>query len=132
MITHQCLYMKHQLSKYVPTSNLVSIQVINSIGFHVQQRLYFLCRLRIFGVEQKIMYLFYQAVIESIIRYGITVWFDKLTIQVKSKLAHLLKIAMKTIGKNKCLSLVSLYEQSVLRKSHKILADPLHILHIHE
>ncbi len=28
----QCLYMKHQLSKYVPTSTLISIWMINSAG----------------------------------------------------------------------------------------------------
>ncbi len=75
------------------------------------------------------MYLFYQAVIESIIRYGIPVWFGNLTIQVKSKLARLLKIAMKTIGRKEYLSLESLHEQSVLREAHQILANPLHVLH---
>ncbi len=45
------------------------------------------------------MFLFYRAVTESIIRYGITVWFGNLAIQVKSKLACLVKIAVKTIGR---------------------------------
>ncbi len=102
---------------------------VDAICSRVQQKLYFLRRLRIFRVEQKIMYLFYQAVIESIIRYGITVWFGNLTIQVKSKLACLLKIAMKTIGRKEYLSLESLYEQLVLREAHTILDDPLHVLH---
>ncbi len=131
MITHQFLYMKHQLIKYVPTSTLVSIWMINHI--HVDaicSLMYFLRRL--LGVEQKIMYLFYQAVIESVIRYAITVWFGNLTIQVKSKLARLLKIAMKTIGRKKYLSLESLYEQSVLREAHQMLANPIHVLHTYE
>ncbi len=81
-----------------------------------------------FRMEQKIMYLFYQTVIESIIRYDIMVWFGNLTIQVKSKLACLLKIAIKTIGRKEYFSLESLYEQSVLREAHKILDDPLHVL----
>ncbi len=50
------------------------------------------------------------------------VWFGNLTIQVKSKLARLLKIAMKTIGRKEYLSLESLYEQLVLREAHQILA----------
>ncbi len=53
-----------------------------------------------------------------------------LTIQVKSKLVRLLKIAMKTIRRKENLSLESLYEQSVLREAHTILANPLHVLHI--
>ncbi len=52
-----------------------------------------------------------------------------LTIQVKSKLARLLKITMKTIRRKEHLSLESLYEQSVLREAHKILANPIHALH---
>ncbi len=43
---------------------------VDIICSRVQQRLYFLRRRRIFGVEQTIVYLFYQAV-ESIIRYAL-------------------------------------------------------------
>lgn len=54
------------------------------------------------------MCLFCQAVIESIIRYGIMVWFGNRTAQAKSKLARLVKIAMKTIGKKEHQSFESL------------------------
>ncbi|XDV21520.1 hypothetical protein PO909_026611 [Leuciscus waleckii] len=102
---------------------------VDTICSCMQQRLYFLRRLRLYGVDQKIMWLFYSAVIESIVRYGITVWFGNLTIQVKSKLARLVRIAVKTIGRKEILSLESLYEQSVLREAHKIVVDPLHVLY---
>ena len=39
-----------------------------------QRRLYFLRRLRAYGVEQRFMLLLYHAVLERIIRYGINAW----------------------------------------------------------
>lgn len=51
-----------------------------------------------------------------------------LTVQAKTKLGCLVKIAMKIAGKGEYEAIQSLYEQSVLREAHKILADPLHIL----
>lgn len=45
----------------------------------LQQRLHFVRRLRLHGVDQKRMLVFYQAVLESLIRYGITAWFGNLS-----------------------------------------------------
>ncbi len=45
---------------------------VNSLCSRFQQRLYFLRRLNVFGVNQRILFLFYQSVFESLIRYGIT------------------------------------------------------------
>ncbi len=53
----------------------------NTVTYSMQQRLCFLRRLRLFGVEQKIMFLFYRAVTESIIRYGIR--FGLVTLQFR-------------------------------------------------
>ncbi len=47
---------------------------VNSLCARLQQRLYFLRRLKVFGVNQRILFLFYQSVFESLIRYGITAW----------------------------------------------------------
>ncbi len=54
---------------------------VDSICSRVQQRLHFLLRLRVYGVQQKVMYLFYQAVIGSVLHYGYTVWFGNITVQ---------------------------------------------------
>lgn len=94
----------------------------------VQQRLNFLQRLRVYGVEQKVMYLFYHAVIESIIHYGYTVWFGNITVQSKAKLACLVKMAMKIIGKRQYQSLEYSYEQSIIKEGTKIVSDPSHNL----
>ncbi len=45
----------------------------------VSQRLHFLRRLRVFGIEKDIMITFYRAAIESIIRYGIMLWYGNLS-----------------------------------------------------
>ncbi len=51
-----------------------SVQVEN-VCIRVQQRLYFLRRLRVFGVNQKVLLLFYHAVIESILIWHLSlVW----------------------------------------------------------
>lgn len=54
--------------------------LIDSLCFRLQQRLYFFRMLRLFVVDQRIMFIFYQAVLESLVRYGILVWFGKLTV----------------------------------------------------
>ncbi len=83
---------------------------VDSICSRVQQRLHFLRRLRVYGVQQKVMYLFYQAVIGSVLHYGYTVWFGNITVQSKAKLARLVKTAMGIIGKREYQTLESSYE----------------------
>ncbi len=86
MFIHETSLKQVRSHKYLGThmDNKLREEIhVDTICSRMQQRLYFLCRLRLFGVEQKIMFLFYRAVTESIC-YGITVWFGNLAIQVKS------------------------------------------------
>ncbi len=102
---------------------------VDGICSRVQQRLHFLRILRVYGVQQKVMYLFYKAVIGSVLHYGYTVWFGNITVQSKAKLAHLVKTAMGIIVKREYQTLESSYEQSVLKEVTKILSDPSHSLY---
>lgn len=86
----------------------------------------FLWRLRLFGVNKKLMMLFYKAVLESIVRYGITVWFGNLSVQCKSKLMHLLKTAWKIVGHDEYFNPQVLYENCVLNQVEWIVNDPTH------
>lgn len=95
----------------------------------LHQRLYFLRRLRFYGVNKKIMMLFYKAVLESIVKYGVTVWFGNLSIQLKSKLSHLVLTALKTVGNEESLNLQQLFENSTLNQVQKIVGDQTHFLH---
>lgn len=82
----------------------------------VQQRLYFffLRWLRVFGINLQALFLFYQAVLESIIRYGMTAWDGNLSVQLRARLSRLEQTAMRVIGRTGNPSLQAIYEQSVL------------------
>ena len=100
---------------------------VESLCSRLQQRLYFLRRLRVYGVDKSIMFLFYQAVLESLVRYGMSSWYGNLTAKLKTKLARLVHTAMKVIGKSDYQTLQSIYQQTVFRQAQRI--DPFHILH---
>ena len=71
------------------------------------------------------MSLFYHAVLESIMRYGITAWYGNLTVQSKSQIARLVQTAMKMMGVKKHPSLQNIYEQSIIRQAQHMVS---HIL----
>ena len=67
---------------------------------------------------------FYQAVLESILRYGMLAWYGNFPVQLKSKIGHLIQSAMKVMGRSEKLPLQSIYELSLysdkLRKFYLI------------
>ncbi len=65
------------------------------------------------------MLTFYQAVLESLIRFSVTVWFGNLSVLVKNKLLWLIDTAWKIIGVKEHLSMQGIYEQATLRQSSK-------------
>ena len=75
------------------------------------------------------MIVFYQAVVESLIRYGITAWFGNLSIVLRAKLIRLMNTAWKIIGVKEYPPLQVIYEQATLRQANKIVSDPSHVLH---
>ncbi len=105
-----------------------SVQVEN-VCIRIQQRLYFLRRLRVFGVNQKVLLLFYHAVIESIFRYGISAWFGNLSVHLKAQITRLTQRAMKIMGVKQHPTPQALFEETVTRQAQKIISDPTHVLH---
>ena len=88
-------------TKYLGThsdSQLQWAQHVEYVRLRISQRLHFLRRLIVHGVDKSMMLWFYGAAIESIIHYGITTWFIKLSIKLKSQLQNLIKRAGKVIG----------------------------------
>lgn len=73
------------------------------------------------------MFSFYHAVLESIIRYGMTAWFGSLSVHVKSKLQRLVQGAMKVLGRTETLPHRVVYEQCVHRQAQRVLLDPSEI-----
>ncbi len=102
---------------------------VDYVCTRASQRLHFLRRLRVYGVDKSIMLLFYRLTIESIICYGFTNWFGNFTVKLRSQLQNVLRRAGKIIGMLSPLSLQDIFERSVRKQSLKIIGDPSHILH---
>jgi len=103
VIIHGNIIEKVSIYKYLGVymdNSLCWSSHINTLCCRLQQSLYFLRRLKVFGLNQRILFLLYQSVFESLIRYGITAWYGNLTVQSKSKskLARLVHTAQKIIG----------------------------------
>ena len=80
----------------------------------VHQRLYSVRKLRAFGVNEKILVIFYRSIIESILRYEITVWFGNLSVQSKLQLSRLMRTAMKITGSTSpMISLDEIFEKNI-------------------
>ena len=105
------------------------VQHVEFLSARISQRLHFLRRLRVFGIEKEIMMAFYRASIESIIRYGITVWFGNLSVKLKAELQTLIKRAGKIMGMPPPTSLQALFDETVKRQGLKIIEDDEHVLH---
>ncbi len=98
---------------------------IDSLCTRIQQRLYFLRRLRLYEVGSNILLVFfYQAMFVRLIRYGITVSIGNLSVQLKNKLVHIHKTAMQIIGIKQYEPILTLYEQAMMRRAISISADP--------
>ena len=74
------------------------------------------------------MLVFYRAVLESLVRFGITIWFGNLSVQLRSKLLRLVQTAGKIIGVSQLPSLQSIYEQATLKQAQRIVCDVTHVL----
>ncbi len=105
--------------------NTWSVQVQN-VCLRVQQRLCFLRRLRVFGVNQEVLLLFYRAVIE---RYGISAWFGNLSVHLKAQITRLTQRDMKITGVKQHPTLQALFEETVTRQAQQIISDPTRVLH---
>ena len=98
------------------------------IAKKAHQRLYFLRRLRSFGLTTQITLNFYKAVIESVLTFLSTVWFGSITVKEKLRLNKVVNSASKIIGRS-LPSLESLYQQRLLRRAGFISQDPSHPAH---
>lgn len=92
---------------------------VDVICSRVQQRLHFLRRLRTFCVTREVQLLFYHAVVESLLRYGISAWFGNLTDQSNAQINRLIQITMKIIGVHQHPSLQDIFQQTIVRQAQK-------------
>ena len=87
-------------TEQVTSYKYLGIHMDNQLKWHVQvdhlcaklaQRVHFLRRLRLFGVSTGVMTTFYDAVLGSIIRYGMAAWFGTLSVQLKARIMKMEK-----------------------------------------
>ncbi len=71
------------------------------------------------------MYLFYQSILESVIRHGLSTWYSNLSVKSKSKILYIVQTAMKMIGLKDYPSIQTLYEQCTLNEAKRILSNHL-------
>lgn len=93
-----------------------------------QQRLYFLRRLKKFGMSTKILSNFYRCTIESVLTTSITVWYGNCTAQDRKALQRVIKISQHISGAA-FLSLQDIYHTRVLRRTHNLIRDNTHPQH---
>lgn len=103
---------------------------VSSLCARIYQQLHFLRRLRLFGVSSSIMMTFYKATIESILRYGIIVWFGNLTVKMKTQVNNLMRVAGKITGIKTLGSLKDIFELCTIQQANKILSDSSHVLSV--
>ena len=63
-----------------------------------QQRLFFLCQLKKFGLRREILVQFYRSAIESILTFSICVWFGGISQRQRGRLDRVVKTASKIVG----------------------------------
>ena len=90
-----------------------------------KQRIYFLRKLRSFGVKRDILLLFYSAIIEKILTQSITVWYDRATMSDISKLNSVRRNAERIIGIS-LPPLIDIYHQRMECKINNIMKDKFH------
>ena len=91
------------------------------------QRLFFMRKLKSFGVGRRLLELFYRAIVESVLMYNCLCFFNSLTEHDKGKLRKVTKQAGKLIG---CpvTDLQTLFEKRALKRLKLIQQDPSHPL----
>ncbi len=90
-----------------------------------KQRLYFLRRLKKFGVKKDILVQFYRAVIESVISFAIIVWYGNISKAESVALNRIVKTASKIIG-DELPSLDEIYHKRLQKKAMSISQDKSH------
>ncbi len=104
--THQPLFIRELEVERVSSFNYLVVHISEDLTWTLnttqlvkkaQQRLYFLRRLRKFGISPKILNNFYSCVVESVLTSCITVWYGSTTVRDRKRLQRVVKTAEKII-----------------------------------
>ena len=98
---------------------------VNILIKRLNQRLYFLRRLRSFNFSSNSLKMFYLSIIESIICFGISCWGNSITSNDKNRINKIIKKAAK-ITNNELCCFQELYQKCCYKKFKIICEDPTH------
>ena len=90
-----------------------------------RQRMFFLRKLKSFGVKKDILINFYRAIIESILTTHILVWFGRINQNDLRKLESVIRTAERIIGTS-LPSIHSIYQDRTLKRVTNIMKDNSH------
>ncbi len=134
--THQPLFIRDLEVERVTSFKYLEVHISEDLTWTLnttqlvkkgQQRLYFLRRLRKFGMS-KILSNFYSCVVESVLTSCITVWYGSTTVRDSKHLQRVVKTAVKII-RTPLPSLQAIYHCRVHRRAASILKHPTHPQH---
>jgi hypothetical protein len=100
----------------------------NAVYKKLQSRLYFLRKLRSFHVCNRMLYMFYQSVLCSILTFAAVCWGGNASVRDVSKLNKIVRKASSTVGQSLD-HFESLVEKRLASKTKIILGYPVHPLH---
>ena len=102
----------------------------HAISLHKKctQRLYILRKLRSFNVSKKTLKQVYNALVLSVLTYGIAVWYGACPLRTKCKLQRIVREAAKIIN-IPLDSLDSIYKRNIGKKAFSIAQNKTHPLH---
>uniref|UniRef100_A0AAQ6IKW0 Alkylated DNA repair protein AlkB homologue 8 N-terminal domain-containing protein n=1 Tax=Anabas testudineus TaxID=64144 RepID=A0AAQ6IKW0_ANATE len=135
--THQPLFIRELEVERVSSFKYLGVNISEDLTWTLnttqlvkkaQQRLYFLRRMRKFGMSPKILNSFYSCVVESVLTSCITVWYGNTTVADRKRLQRVVKTAEKII-RTPLPSLQTVYHRRVHRRAATILKDPTHPQH---
>ncbi len=135
--THQPLFIRDLEVERVSSFKYLGVHISEDLTWTLnttqlvkkaQQRLYFLRRLRKFGMSPKILSNFYSCVVESVLTSCITVWYGSTTVRDRKRLQRVVKTA-ENIIRTPLPSLQAIYHRRVHRRASSILKDPTHPQH---
>jgi len=90
-------------------------------------RMYFVRQLRKLNIEDKILDLFYSAIVQSVMSFSIVCWFGNSNIQSKDKLNRIINNCAK-LGVKNVVPLSDIYNKCTIQRSKTIFNDNTHPL----
>ncbi len=136
-LTHPPLYIGREVVEKVKSFKFLGVTVAEDLTWgtntasvlgKAQQRLYYLRKLKRANLPQRLMRNFYHCAVESVLTYGLLVWFSSCTKAEQQALQRVVKTAERIIGTS-LPEITSVYTCRCLRRVHNILRDSAHPAH---